>query len=49
MTRLQHGDVNRNVMCNLTYQSDVHAEINQIASDISRHLSPKTQAYHEFG
>lgn len=42
------GDVNRNVMCNPNpYQSDVHAEINQIASDISRHLSPKTQAYHE--
>lgn len=42
------GDVNRNVMCNPNpYQSDVHSEINQIASDISRHLSPKTQAYHE--
>ncbi|PHK48500.1 NADPH-dependent assimilatory sulfite reductase hemoprotein subunit [Staphylococcus edaphicus] len=42
------GDVNRNVMCNPNpYQSDVHSEINEIASDISRHLSPKTQAYHE--
>ncbi|MGW7976947.1 NADPH-dependent assimilatory sulfite reductase hemoprotein subunit [Staphylococcus xylosus] len=42
------GDVNRNVMCNPNpYQSDVHSEVNQIASDISRHLSPKTQAYHE--
>ncbi|WP_426704551.1 NADPH-dependent assimilatory sulfite reductase hemoprotein subunit [Staphylococcus shinii] len=42
------GDVNRNVMCNPNpYQSDVHSEVNQIANDISRHLSPKTQAYHE--
>ena len=42
------GDVNRNVMCNPNpYQSDVHSEVNRIASDISRHLSPKTQAYHE--
>ncbi|MGW8016085.1 NADPH-dependent assimilatory sulfite reductase hemoprotein subunit [Staphylococcus xylosus] len=42
------GEVNRNVMCNPNpYQSDVHSEVNQIASDISRHLSPKTQAYHE--
>lgn len=42
------GDVNRNVMCNPNpYQSDVHSEVNQIASDINRHLSPKTQAYHE--
>ncbi|MDN6066246.1 MAG: assimilatory sulfite reductase (NADPH) hemoprotein subunit [Staphylococcus equorum] len=42
------GDVNRNVMCNPNpYQSHVHGEINQIANDISRHLSPKTQAYHE--
>ncbi|RIN93197.1 sulfite reductase, partial [Mammaliicoccus sciuri] len=29
------------------YQSDVHAEINKIARDISAHLSPRTQAYHE--
>ncbi len=42
------GDVNRNVMSNPNpYQSEVHAEVNQIASDISRHLSPQTQAYHE--
>ncbi|MCW0986262.1 NADPH-dependent assimilatory sulfite reductase hemoprotein subunit [Staphylococcus gallinarum] len=42
------GDVNRNVMSNPNpYQSDVHAEVNQIASDISAHLSPRTQAYHE--
>ncbi|WP_251943666.1 NADPH-dependent assimilatory sulfite reductase hemoprotein subunit [Staphylococcus sp. Marseille-Q5304] len=42
------GDVNRNVMCNPNpYQSDIHSEINQFAHDISKHLSPKTQAYHE--
>ena len=33
------GDVNRNVMSNPNpYQSDVHAEVNQIASDISAFL-----------
>ncbi|KIL38031.1 sulfite reductase [Gordoniibacillus kamchatkensis] len=42
------GDVNRNVMCNPNpYQSDVHAEVYEWASKISRHLDPRTRAYHE--
>lgn len=42
------GDVNRNVMCNPNpYQSQVHGEINQLANDISNHLSPQSGAYHE--
>lgn len=42
------GDVNRNVMCNPNpYQSDVHQEVNDLAGEISNHLSPKTGAYHE--
>jgi len=42
------GDVNRNVMCNINpFQSPVHAEVERFASDLSRHLSPRTSAYHE--
>lgn len=42
------GDVNRNVMCNPNpYQSGVHEEVNEYASQISNHLSPQTGAYHE--
>lgn len=42
------GDVNRNVMCNPNpYQSEVHHEVNELAGEISNHLSPKTGAYHE--
>ncbi|WP_320421152.1 NADPH-dependent assimilatory sulfite reductase hemoprotein subunit [Mammaliicoccus lentus] len=42
------GDVNRNVMCNPNpYQSDVHEEVDTLASQISDHLSPRTGAYHE--
>lgn len=42
------GDVNRNVMCNPNpYQSGVHKEVDQLATDISDHLSPQTGAYHE--
>lgn len=42
------GDVNRNVMCNPNpYQSDVHKEVDTLASQISDHLSPRTGAYHE--
>ncbi|WP_156288473.1 assimilatory sulfite reductase (NADPH) hemoprotein subunit [Oceanobacillus salinisoli] len=42
------GDVNRNVMSNPNpYQSEVHAEVHQLAGDISNHLSPRTGAYHE--
>ncbi|MFZ3577472.1 assimilatory sulfite reductase (NADPH) hemoprotein subunit [Virgibacillus sp. DJP39] len=42
------GDVNRNVMCNSNpFQSEIHTEVHQIASDLSNHLTPKTRAYHE--
>lgn len=42
------GDVNRNVMCNPNpHQSKVHAEVLQLATAISNHLSPRTSAYHE--
>ena len=42
------GDVNRNVMCNPNpYLSEVHAEVLQLARDISNHLTPQTRAYHE--
>ena len=42
------GDVNRNVMCNPNpYQSEVHAEVYEWASQVSNHLDPRTRAYHE--
>ena len=42
------GDVNRNVMCNPNpYQSQVHAEVLDLAKAISNHLVPATRAYHE--
>ncbi|MCP5534263.1 MAG: NADPH-dependent assimilatory sulfite reductase hemoprotein subunit [Akkermansiaceae bacterium] len=42
------GDVNRNVMCNPNpYLSEVHADVLQVAKDISAHLTPQTPAYHE--
>jgi sulfite reductase (NADPH) hemoprotein beta-component len=42
------GDVNRNVMCNPNpLQSKVHAEVLELATAISNHLSPRTGAYHE--
>lgn len=42
------GDVNRNVMCNPNpHQSEIHAEVYDWACRISRHLDPKTTAYHE--
>jgi sulfite reductase (NADPH) hemoprotein beta-component len=42
------GDVNRNVMCNPNpHQSKVHADVLQLATEISNHLSPRTSAYHE--
>lgn len=42
------GDVNRNVMCNPNpYQSEIHAEVYAWADKISRHLDPRTRAYHE--
>jgi len=42
------GDVNRNVMAAPNpYQSEVHAEVYEWSSRISRHLEPQTNAYHE--
>lgn len=42
------GDVNRNVMCNVNPdQSEVHAEVYELAKKIGDHLLPKTRAYHE--
>ncbi len=42
------GDVNRNVMCNPNpLQSKVHAEVLELATAVSNHLSPRTGAYHE--
>jgi sulfite reductase (NADPH) hemoprotein beta-component len=42
------GDVNRNVMCNPNpYQSKVHGEILNLATELSNHLSPRSGAYHE--
>ncbi len=42
------GDVNRNVMCNPNpHLSEVHAEVFEIAKNISSHLTPQTRAYHE--
>lgn len=42
------GDVNRNVMCNPNpYQSEVHEQVYEWATKLSRHLEPRTRAYHE--
>ena len=42
------GDVNRNVMCNPNpYQSEVHGEVYEWSKRLSRHLAPRTRAYHE--
>ncbi|SFD89849.1 sulfite reductase (NADPH) beta subunit [Lentibacillus persicus] len=42
------GDVNRNVMCNPNpYQSKVHSEVYEWSKQLSEHLSPRTNAYHE--
>jgi sulfite reductase (NADPH) hemoprotein beta-component len=42
------GDVVRNVMCNPNpYISSTHASTLEIAKAVSRHLSPRTKAYHE--
>ncbi len=42
------GDVNRNVMCYANpHASEVHAEVEKLAKDISEHLLPKTGAWHE--
>ena len=42
------GDVNRNVMCGPNpYLSAAHAETYALATALSRHLLPRTGAYHE--
>ena len=42
------GDVNRNVMCNPNpYQSAVHEEVFEYATQLSEHFKPKTTAYSE--
>lgn len=42
------GDVNRNVMCNPNpHQSEIHAEVYDWACRVSKHLDPRTTAYHE--
>jgi len=42
------GDVNRNVMCNPNpYQSEIHEQVYAWASELSKHLEPRTLAYHE--
>ncbi|MBB6635243.1 assimilatory sulfite reductase (NADPH) hemoprotein subunit [Cohnella thailandensis] len=42
------GDVSRNVMCNPNpYQSEVHSEVFHWAQRLTKHLAPKTPAYHE--
>lgn len=42
------GDVNRNVMCNANPDAnELHAEVLQVAQEISDHLTPQTGAYHE--
>ncbi|MGQ8337872.1 NADPH-dependent assimilatory sulfite reductase hemoprotein subunit [Sunxiuqinia sp. A32] len=42
------GDVNRNVMSHANpAESELHAEVYQLAKDISAHLTPQTTAYHE--
>ena len=42
------GDVNRNIMCNPNpEQSALHGEVHQVACAISKHLLPRSHAYHE--
>jgi sulfite reductase (NADPH) hemoprotein beta-component len=42
------GDVNRNVMCNPNpHLSSIHAEVLDYARQLTKHLSPRTPAYHE--
>lgn len=42
------GDVSRNVMCNPNpYQSDIHNEVFYWSQQLTKHLAPKTPAYHE--
>lgn len=42
------GDVNRNVMCTVNpYTSNIHDAVQQVALDVSSHLTPKTKAYYK--
>ncbi|WP_079908482.1 assimilatory sulfite reductase (NADPH) hemoprotein subunit [Paenibacillus sp. 32352] len=42
------GDVSRNVMCNPNpYQSEVHSEVYHWSQQLTKHLAPRTPAYHE--
>jgi len=42
------GDVNRNVMCTPNpYETEIHGEVYEWACKVSRHLDPRTRAYHE--
>ncbi|MCU6711721.1 assimilatory sulfite reductase (NADPH) hemoprotein subunit [Paenibacillus sp. J5C_2022] len=42
------GDVSRNVMCNPNpHQSDIHGEVFQWSQQLTKHLAPRTPAYHE--
>ncbi|WP_336787878.1 assimilatory sulfite reductase (NADPH) hemoprotein subunit [Paenibacillus sp. MMO-177] len=42
------GDVSRNVMCNPNpYQSELHSEVYYWSQQLTKHLAPKTPAYHE--
>ncbi|SFD93672.1 NADPH-dependent assimilatory sulfite reductase hemoprotein subunit [Thermophagus xiamenensis] len=42
------GDVNRNVMSHANpAESALHAQVYELAGEISRHLTPQTPAYHE--
>jgi len=42
------GDVNRNVMCNaIPLQSEIHEDLFELSKEISDHLTPQTNAYHE--
>lgn len=42
------GDVNRNVLCNANpLESEYHEKVYEDAKNVSNHLLPKSQAYHE--
>ncbi len=42
------GDVSRNVMCNPNpHQSEVHGEVHYWSEQLTKHLAPRTPAYHE--
>ena len=42
------GDVNRNVMCHpYYYNTKINKELLKVSQEISDHLTPKTNAYHE--